>query len=383
MVAVDADNRDIRRVLEKLVKLSTSCGGAFSHDTILRCKKGSLSIASRGGDEGVFIRLPLKSLPRFDHYQFSQQRDEIVLAGWSEAAAPAHFDMVDALVELYNLCGKMALHRATSAWLFLAEQPELLPLIAEGRDDPMVRATTGRLMKGYVGDLALDTFLMTRHIGIDNVSRLMPVAELVNHSARAHPFYLPPRSEGGGVAVRRKRFPDRYGDECFVCYGAFDSLDSWLIYNFVEERADFVRSVPVEVALPGIGTIGVHARFGSPVPPGLSAEPEDLQAYLPQVLSKTADRIDISFLLIPAKRSQVLRRKLLWVIDQLAPGNPQAEALAADAEKQILDKNWAYYETLRKRLQGIELKSPAKNPLLDSLNSLCALQLGRLIEYGK
>ncbi|TAL38962.1 MAG: hypothetical protein EPN97_03220 [Alphaproteobacteria bacterium] len=387
MVAIEADSREIRRAIEKLVNLSTACGAEFSRDVTIRCKQGSLSVASKGGkgkgkDED-FIRLPRRSLPRLDHFQFGLDGDELVLAEWSEAAPPLHVQIIDALINLYNLCGKAAMHRRVSPWLLLSEQPELVPILAEGRDEPVLSHLIERLRLGDISNIAIDTFLLSRLLRIDKVAVLMPVGELVNHSALARPYYFPPNQEGGGVAVRRTQFPERFGDECFVSYGTFDSLDSWLIYNFIEEHANFMRSVPVKIDLPGAGMIRVHAYIAPADHPSPPPELADLSPYLPQVLDRSERSIAVSFLLIPAAQSQTLRRVLRWVIGQLSPGNPQADALVEMAERQILDKNWAYYEAFRKGLQGVKLKDPDKLPVLDSLSSLCALQLARLIEYGK
>ncbi len=384
MVAIDADNRDIRRAIEKLVTLTEASGARFSDEIIVRYKQGNFSIASKSNEKGKpFMRLPLSSLPRFDQFQFSLDGNDLGLSGWSEAVPQQHFQIVDAMIELYNLCGKAKRHRLASAWLFLADQPELLPLILEGRDDPTVNGLVGRIRAGYIGDLVLDTFLMTRYIMIDNLLLLMPVAEFVNHSNRAQTFYFPPRAEGGGVTVRRTRIPKRFGDECFASYGKLDSLDSWLIYNFVEEYADFVRSVPLDIELPGVGTIRVHGYIMPGGPSKIPPELEDLRDWMPEALVKERGLIEIRFLLIPSVHSPNLRRVLRWVIDQLAPGHAQADSLVASAEAQVLEKNWAYYEALRQRLKTIVLKNPAKKPVLDVLNNLCALQHGRLVEYGK
>lgn len=291
--------------------------------------------------------------------------------------------IIDALINLYNLCGKAAMHRRVSPWLLLSEQPELVPVLAEGRDEPVLSHLIERLRLGDISNIAIDTFLLSRLLRIDKVAVLMPVGELVNHSALARPYYFPPSQEGGGVTVHRTQFPERFGDECFVSYGTFDSLDSWLIYHFIEEHANFMRSVPVEIDLPGAGTIRVHSHIAPADHPRLSPELEDLLPYLPQVLERAPGRIDISFLLIPAAQSPALRRVLRWVIDQLSPVNTRVEALVEAAERQVLDRNWAYYESFRKHLQSVKLKDPDKLPVLDSLSSLCALQLARLIEYGK
>jgi hypothetical protein len=127
----------------------------------------------------------------------------------------------------------------------------------------------------------------------------------------------------------------------------------------------------------------VRANISAVPPPAAPLELEDIRIWLPPVLDKTADRIEISSLLIPTAKSRTLQRTLRWVIDQLSPGNDRAEALVAEAETQVLHKNWSYYEALRRGLQGVELKNPAKKPHLDGLHSLCALQMARLIEYGK
>ncbi|MEZ0223988.1 MAG: hypothetical protein ACAH83_05500 [Alphaproteobacteria bacterium] len=387
MVAIDTDSREIRRAIEKLVNLSTACGAEYSRDIIIRCCQGNLSVAARTGkgkDNGDnLIRLPRRSLPRIDQFQFSQDGDGLVLAGWSEAAPPLHVQIIDAWIDLYNLCGKMETHRRVSPWVLLSEQPELVPILAAARDAPLMGVILDDLRAGNVWNVALDSFLFSRLIQIDKIAVLMPVGEFVNHSALARPFDYPRSKEGRSLVVHRTQFPDRFGDECFVSYGTFDSLDSWLVYNFVEEHASFVRSVPLDIDLPGAGMLRVRAYIASADHPQLPPELADLRTYLPQVLERTQGSIDVSFLLIPAAHSQALRRVLRWAIDQLSPGNSQIDALVEKAERQILDKNWAYYEAFRKILQSVKLKDQDKLPLLDSLTSLCALQLARLIEYGK
>jgi hypothetical protein len=386
MVAIDADNRNIRRAMEQLVTRTTACGAEFSRDLILRCRQGSLSVASKAGGDGTIIRLPARCFLRLDQFQFSQQGDEMVVSSWAEDVRPALIPLADALTELYNICEKPKVHRRTSAWLFLKQQPELAPVIAEGRDDPSVRYLLDRTRTPDIDALAFDTFLKSRVMRLGDVVAIMPVGEFVNHNILAHPYGFPPNKDGGGVAIRKMRFPESAGDECFVRYGFYDSLDSWLSYSFIEENSPFVRSALLDITLPGVGVIGVHSHLAPPEHVTLPPELLDLQRYMPHVLSKTADRIDVSFLLIPtAAPPSTLRRVLRAIIGQLAPnlGSEQADGLVASAETQVIDKNRAYYEGFQQKLNSLSLKDPAKKPILDDLKRLCTLQLSRIAEYGK
>jgi len=166
----------------------------------------------------------------------------------------------------------------------------------------------------------------------------MPIIDLFNHHFQGALFSIAdvPDKERSLAIARSNPLPGT-GKECFACYGAHDSFDTWVTYGFVDQSALFVRSVAMTVDLPDLGTIRLtnfdKTRDRRALPPSVS----DLHFYIPALLARRTDHIEVGRLLIPGPSApRALRRTLHFLIAEMSPGHSRQRDLVMEAERQII-----------------------------------------------
>jgi hypothetical protein len=172
------------------------------------------------------------------------------------------------------------------------------------------------------------------------------------------------------------------GNECFACYGAHDSFDTWVTYGLVDQSALFVRSVAMTIDLPNLGTIRLtnfdKTRDRRALPPSVS----DLHFYIPALLARRADHIEVGRLLIPGPSApRALRRTLHFLIAEMSPGHSRQRDLVMEAERQIVTANQAYYQDLLAFLRTLCPRDHLQNVILGDFIHVCELQLARMQNY--
>ena len=175
--------------------------------------------------------------------------------------------------------------------------------------------------------------------------------------------------------------PAEESDESFVRYGPFDYLDLLLNYNFLgtEAAVDFVRSVPVELDFGKFGRIIVNSSAGGGLRSKLPQKIRDLKFWIPSIVDKSEDHLEVSHLLIPATRSLLaLRRTLKVLLNTLGTvGDPKtAQELILEAERQVLRANLEYYAALRMTAENAPV-----SPLRSAALSICELQIDLIEQY--
>jgi len=170
--------------------------------------------------------------------------------------------------------------------------------------------------------------------------------------------------------------------ECFVCYARYDAMEMLLAYNFVDETATFVRSVPMEINLPDVGVIKVQTNKTKGSNKNLPPQLRDIAPFLPKIVAKRTDHLEVTFLSIPATVTpQVFRRVLNVLIGTLNRACMDRLDLILQAEEQVIATNRAYYETVRDALRAIPAGGQAASALHD-LARACDLQLSLLQHYS-
>ena len=295
---------------------------------------------------------------------------------------------MEALLELYNLTGKLAYHRRTSPWLLLASSPEILGFLIPAR----YQAGFGLkilLSSGNNDEMMLQSFLNSRVLGYFDRSTappypvFMPVLDLFNHDFQGALFEInQDHNKEGSVAIKRS-IPSRFtGNECFACYGPHDSFDPWLLYGFIDLTAPFVTSIAMTIELPTLGKIELTPVIKNREPRNLPTVVSDLSFYIPAVLAKNGDNINVARLVIPGPAApRALRRTLHFLISEMHPGHAKKQNLVMQAEEQIVAANYVYYQNLARFLQGLYPQDPLQRPILDGFIRLCDLQLLRVAAY--
>src|SRR3984893_268444 len=390
MVLIAADNLQAERSLRKIVALSEKAGAEFSDDLVLKSLDGDLSVEAPPESAGkVLVRLPWDCLIPFSPFRLSIVNDDLAISSYEEGLTAECVVIMEALLELFNLTGKVAHHRRTSPWRLIISYPALLERVRQGRDREDFVLFQQFIVSGSEDELMLQSFLNSRVLGYKASTTappfpvLMPVIDLFNHHFQGALFKIDevPNKERSLAIARSMPLPGT-GKECFACYGAHDSFDTWVTYGFVDQSALFVRSVAMTIDLPNLGTIRLtnfdKTRDRRVLPPSVS----DLHFYIPALLARRGDHIEVGRLLIPGPSApRALRRTLHFLIAEMSPGHSRQRDLVMEAERQIITANQAYYRDLLAFLRTLFLQDPLQKPILRDFIHMSELQLARIRNY--
>jgi hypothetical protein len=390
MVSILSDNREIERSLKKNVTLLAKAGAEFSDDLVIKCVDGMLSVEASPASTGkMLIRLPWDCLFPVEFFELCVADDKIAMLSHEAALTGECVARMEALLELYNLTDKLARHRRTDPWPLLASHPELLKHIVPRLPGDLYAMFQKFLVSGNNDELMVASFLHTRAYDYRETENapalpvLMPVIEFLNHHLQGAPVELEDQPDNDRFLTIKRSVPvPGAGNECFAFYGLYDVFDTWMSYGFLDEIAPFVRSIPMTIDLPRLGTIRlanfVKIRPHEDLPPPVI----DLHLFIPKLLARRGDHIEVASLLLPGPRApDALRRTLFFLINEMSPGYPQQGDLVMQAEEQIVAANRTYYANLLASLQTLRLKDPLQGPILDGFVRMCGLQLERIQNY--
>jgi len=369
MAIIHSDNPGIEKHLNKLEALVEDSGGGLHSQLVIKSEGGNLAVETvEPMDKGrEIIRLTRQSLLPEDQYKIGVQGDHFTLDFPSDSLlSDLQKKLTDCMVNLYNETGKVRLHRSYSFLLSLRDYPEILKHLQAGRVfSQIVTQWAPKVLEGLEGDeedrFLAETFLKTRHLGyndhvrVSNVSILMPVVDFLNHHWRGAGFNVVRGVRKGDLTVNSSH-PLEGCLECYAFYGALDAFDSWVRYDFIDLSAPIVRSVPLELVVPGVGTICVGAPTGGMSRAKLAKAVADLRLFVPTINVHDGDnsekRVDVSFLMIPVSASPKALVRVLHYVLALVLGHggdmtkQQKQDWVKEAEHTIVEKNIEYYKTL-------------------------------------
>ena len=389
MVSIASDDQDIERALRKNVMFAERAGTRLHPGLVIKCIEGRFSVEAPAVGVGeTLIRLPLSCLLPVELFTLTVADDQIVLLSHDPTLSREQVALMEALLELYNVVGKLARHRYTSPWSLLASHPRLLTHIGQRLPNDLALMLDKFYRSGEADTLLLDSFLHSRSFSypateeLPSYSVLMPIIDLVNHHRQGSPVRLEESADNGFLTIARSPPVPGAGNECFALYGLNDCFDTWMSYGFVDRRAPFVRSIPMTLELPEVGTLrlGNFVRIRRPgeLPPQLS----DLHLFVPEVLAKRRNYTELAALLFPPPNMpQALRRVLDFVIGEMNPAHPRRGELAAQAEAEIIAANRMYYADLLSILQTV--RDHRYRAIVANFVRICELQLARIRDYGE
>lgn len=394
MITYACDDQEVEKLLARLVRDVTELGAWIHPETRICCQQGELSISAENSvpAKEPLISLTEQTLLPVQEFEFVVRDGELRLATLPTHLSPERRSLLDTMLEIYSLTRKIASHRASSPWLVLAKRANVLEGLVEGRATaPLVKRLHAGCRDGDNDQLVSISFIKTRTLGFKkspqtSVPVLMPVIDFINHHPAAPGFQTGPDTRGNrGIGVL-KATPIASSTECFVRYGLYDALDTYLVYGFVEESAPFVRSVPLDIDLDGIGRIEVHSSIGTrkaagKLPPHLDA----VRQFMPAVRPSGPGQLVVSHLLVPAGPPVFgLRRILEELIGLMRAGlDPIAlQSRVVAAEAQIISRNVEFYKKLIRRF-GPDSEASCDQAPLATVKRLAEIQLAKLDEYGR
>jgi hypothetical protein len=388
------DDHGIEKLLVRLARDVSALGGGIHPEVQISCEDGDLSIRADGA---LALKTPLISVPEpallpVDEIGFVVRDDELGLASPQTHLSPARRRLLDTMLEIYRRTGKIGSHRATSPWLALAHEPTILERLVQGRATaPAIRNFHRDFLEGRYDELTTKSFIKTRTLGFRLGAQrptpvLMPIIDFVNHHPGAPGFRTGTDSTGIRRVAIQQANPIAASAECYVRYGNYDALDTYLVYGFVEQSAPFVRSVPLNFQLDGIGTIEVHSAIGSNKAAGSGKLPPHLQAvrqFMPAVQPVSETHLILSHLMIPAGPPEfALRRILQELLVGMRPNLDQVglQNYVAKAESEIISRNIAFYEQLI-RLDEPKSDTSTDRSAVSTVRQMAEIQLAKLQEY--
>lgn len=329
----------------------------------------ALEFRVEGSDVGVFsrdlsaelkrvIRVPLVAMPVLDDFEMTAKGDVLTATPKEDSISEAQLTTMDRMLGVYNALGKLDQWKAQSPWFTLAEAPETLAHLLTARNaSPRLAALKRMAFEGEADALAADTFLGARKFNVSEknaalVGRdarftvLLPMIDYFNHRMTAQGFSVIRGESPPSIAVPAA--PDAETGELFVRYNAFDAVDTYLYYGFVDVAVGYLLSVPLILRTPEL-RLRVGAGGGMKAQK-LAQSVQDLRLFMPGLQKLGAEApadFAVSKLVLPGpKAPRALRRVLIVVLNSVqVPKDRQAETLLA-LEDQLIEANTVWWDTL-------------------------------------
>jgi hypothetical protein len=349
------------------------------------------------------LMLPKQCLLPADKFTLGLENSFIIIKAHSKELSSAQVDMMETMVALYNLTGKLETQKGTSILSLHYENRELMEILFRGRSKEGI-AFFEEMVAQEKDDFLLDNFIKTRVLGYkmatkepgkpyEKINVLMPIIDFLNHHPMAPGFIRRFDSGGDGSGYEDldqdsvmilKYCPSPEYEECYVNYGPYDALDSLLHYNYIERNAGFVRSVPLTYRLPSEGTVNIRSAVGQVDIKHLPEKLQGIRFYIPGI---TVDRdkkvVDLSFLYIPVGNApRSMRRVLALALNQLGVSMEDAERMnfIRRLEKHVIYENVKYYNGLLDYLESCKPK-PALAQIVGNVREMAKHQLRIIKNY--
>lgn len=384
MASIICDNAAVKPLLQELVAQVLDLGGRVSDYAEIVCRNGNLSIecSADASPETELCFVPEAALIPMSLVSMSVLDDQLVIQAMDGELDPRRRSLLDLMVRIFNITGKIRDFREASPRLSFLGHRHILEHLLAGRQL--------RERKPAPGTLAFGTFVAVRFFKArvlgyrfsemtEKTSVLMPILDSLNH----HPAgagYRPTNNQDGtrGLAVSVNR-PVAGSKENFARYGFYDALDTYLQYTYVDENTRFLRSVPCEFDVAGVGRVTVQARPAAKYDGPLAKELQGLRIFMPRVTLLAPGHIQLSQLIVPwPERRFTLRRILVEIFKGLDPSRPGNSLVASvvQAEQNLLARNLAYYQELERMIDSSVPDSAAS-----TLRELVAIQRARIKAY--
>ena len=378
----------IGKAITDLISLIEKYGGFFDIDLEIHCRDSGFSIHKKGGITNNFIiQIPEALLLPIEDFSLSLVDDYLFLTGHKSETTTLRLEIIQILIEIYNLTQKIRHYRTTCPLSLEFAAPDIYKILTSGRRYPSFERMGSLQNINPVVYGMLKTRTMQYRRADSNTNQLteviMPVIDFLNHHPVA-PVYIKSADQTGNNALSARGFcPDPTTGECFVRYGIFDSYDAFLRYGYVERHSQFVTSIPMKVDIPGLGYLTIRAdnRETVQVP---RKEFAGLSLYFPAYsVDRHSRSAVLGYLRIPQQHAPfALRRVLGIVIHEIEPNLTitQANSIVESLEPVILSRNMDFYQNLYSNLQEMNV-SKLYAEMIQSAIGMTQIQLKKLQNY--
>lgn len=353
MLRFECDHPELTKALARLGTDVSKSGAYFSDKLVLRTLDGDLSFTTSGsaGEPELLMSIPEKAFIPYEGVEFKLNRNNLEIASGSENLSSANRERLETILTIYNLTNKIEKYKESSPRVAFKDDPEFLKRLVEGRAGTKIAENTLEILTADDPErVIINSFLKTRNFAFGDTKQIIiPFIDFTNHHTRARPFSRTKDKAGNFVMGLNNSQPIKGGNQCFARYGNWDSYETYLMFGFSMDTAGFVRSIPLEIPIEGLGSIKVNARIIGKHLGTLPPEMDDLKNFFPRVYKKTTEEVEVSSLFIPnAAKPLALKRILSLLIRQMAP-NVATEVLQnyiALAEFSLITQNQEFYKSL-------------------------------------
>lgn len=294
MAIIQSDNLGIEKHLVELERLIEEGGGGLHSGLVIRSEGGDLSVRTKDplADGREIIRLSRHVLLADDQYEVCVKDGAFSLSFPNGCLfTDLQKRLAECMIALYNETDKVALHKSGSTLLAIKDYPELVAALKDIRDFPEHMLHWLDVFQDGADDTVLnnfiaETFFKTRFLGygdpvrVASVSILMPVIDFLNHNWSGGVFNIAHQgARSGDISVGSHVLEE--GGECFAFYGSMDAMDSYLRYDFADLLSPVVRSVEMDLEVPGDRRLLIGSPPGGMSRKKLSQKQQALKKYMP------------------------------------------------------------------------------------------------------
>jgi len=383
MVHFVSDSHEMEKHLRKIHDL-VCANGSFVHEDIVICSQnGSLTIEApaRVVEQQKLMMLPDEALLPLEKFELVLNGDDICIESNTDFVSPVQVQLMEEMLALYNLNGKIAEHKRSATHSLYHLDRELLAHVA---DEKLIASMAQWNDKNFY----IEAFMASRRLGrklkgdpTKKQSVLMPLIDFFNHHPQAYSF----GDDDGRLMTRMFTTPET-GRECFVRYGKLDDHHVFLSYGYPETKSPMVESHSMEIDVPGFGTIQIHKRPAAPHNlKNIPRQQKGLEPFLsPIAINEDRTRLTIGCVWIPPKGApRALRRVLGMYFERMKSGMSfgQMSAFVDEAEHQIIDNNCKYYSELKGKLEN-HIAKPGAEQILENAKIMVDSQLRKITAYS-
>jgi len=398
---IKSDNEPLQTMLFQLEKLLADNGAWFHPDLSLVYYENVLSVEIAGPcprDE-IIVEIPEELLVPSDALNISIKGDKFVLNPDESEMSAIQLELGKLMFDIYNATDRVALYKKHCPWLCFREAPELMNRLSEIKTpDKMLNYRCDFLNKSpnspTTDEFICHDFLNGRIIGHKGkntdkiISKIMPIVDYFQHDYRGEIYifgegHIKSNSHGDSVFLsikNRQPFPEQHA--CYVSYGTYDAVDTFMYYGFMDYNVPFLYSIPLKINIPGTDGLTVNG-FSGFYETSINKRLEDIKNYIP-IINKSTDcnGLILSNLVIPLPpKSNAMRRILRASIKTLGGKYVSKEFVfehILEVEKFVIEENISFYESL---LEEIETDESTPEHLKDRMHRLVSTQLNKLYKY--
>jgi hypothetical protein len=400
---IHAENKEIDKTLRNLIRLLKKNRAWFSSSLFIKNTGDFITIKTEGPSElgAPIIKLPVELMVPANPLNLHVKKNEFYIDPDKDNLSEIQIEIAEHMIELYNLTNKVKLYKKSCPWIAYRKAPEILDEILLSRTEAgKIKMKTSFLHQETdaptENEFIAEDFIQTRVLGHkketdeQKFQKIMPIVDYLDHDFRANGFMINEPKAGGNkkgniselLSILNSQ-PFIHKSNCYVNYGTYDSVDTFLAYGFTYNEVPFVRSIPLTIPIDGYKDIEVNSVPSAKYNNKLHKNLDDIKGFMPMVSRESDDHnLVCSHLFIGLNLAPNLLRRVLRVLIRALTGPAETPDFVIDqtykAEKLIIDENIEFYKNLKSKIQ---INTHASSDLKDMAIELANTQLNKLYKY--